>query len=148
MPTSTEQILHPDRYAAHDNPARLAFVTRAADSARYEDDLGEFESRLLLTQWLGNEQQAEAYVAGWHGDRYDVFAAGALVWYSLWDDAAAANRFAKGLQLAWTKRTAGAADRRSRIDRLLVDKLPAVRLVDAPVAWPGWRLIPTVRVLH
>src|SRR5438046_3505674 len=36
MPVSTEQILHPDRYAAGDAPLELAFVPPSADTVRYE----------------------------------------------------------------------------------------------------------------
>src|SRR5213596_3796406 len=38
MPVSTEQILHPDRYAAGDAPLELAFVAPSPDTVRYEDD--------------------------------------------------------------------------------------------------------------
>ena len=99
MPTSTEQILHPDRYEAGDRPRPVTFVTPAADTVRYENDLGEFETRLLLEQFLGDEAGATALATGWDGDRYQVLGAGdeALVWYSFWDTAAIADRFAKGL---------------------------------------------------
>src|SRR5512143_932302 len=50
MPASTEQILHPDRYAAGDQPVALAFSGPAVASVRFEDGLGEFEIGLLITQ--------------------------------------------------------------------------------------------------
>src|SRR5204862_506290 len=52
MPVSTEQILHPDRYAAGDAPLELAFVPPSPDTVRYEDDLGEFETRLLFAAYV------------------------------------------------------------------------------------------------
>ena len=116
---------------------------------RYDDDLGEFETRLLLNQLLGNEAQATRLSTGWDGDRYAVLgpAADALVWYTAWDDAAAADRFAQGLKTAWAKRRSGGpAGRRSEITRLALGKLPAVRLVDASETWIGWKRLPRVRV--
>ena len=148
MPTSTEQILHPDRYAAGDQPTELAFTGRASDTVRYEDGLGEFETRLLLEQHLGDETEAALLATGWDGDRYQVLGRGgdALVWYSVWDDARAADRFAGGLGRAWKKRTVGRADRRTDIRRLTVGDRPFVRLVDAPAAWAGWKTLPGVRL--
>jgi len=154
MPTSTEQILHADRYDAGDRPVGLAFVRTvppARDTVRYENDLGEFETRLLLEQLLGNEGDAAMRATGWGGDRYQVLsgtgAADALVWYSVWDNAAAADRFVQGLKRAWLKRRSGGpADRRSEIVRLAVGARPGVRLVDAPVSWTGWKRLPRVRL--
>ncbi|OLC02164.1 MAG: hypothetical protein AUH46_07070 [Gemmatimonadetes bacterium 13_1_40CM_70_15] len=153
MPVSTEQILHPDRYDGHDNPTVLEF-TGSDRAVRYEDDLGEFEIRLLFEQLLGDtaEAQAPQLASGWNGDRYRVLPAekgqDALVWYSVWNDAATAARFARGLERAWSRRWgAGAAgSRRSRIDRLTIDGSPGVRLVDAPAGWAGWRAIPAIRI--
>ncbi len=147
MPTSTEQILHPDRYEAGDRPKLLTYAP-TADTVRYENDLGEFETRLLLEQFLGSEAAATALATGWDGDRYEVLGATgeALVWYSLWDDAAIADRFARGLRRAWTTRRAtNGAGRRSEVTRVSVDGVPGVRLVDAPTSWVGWRHLPEVR---
>jgi len=156
IPASTEQILHPDRYAANDEPTELAFGP-APDTVRYEDGLGEFETRLLLQQQLGDETEAALLAAGWDGDRYQVLGragADALVWYSVWDDAHAADRFAGGLERAWAKRRSADAKglpdghRRSEIRRLTIDGRPGVRLVDAPRGWSGWKNTPRVRVLQ
>ena len=149
MPQSTEQILHPERYAAHDEPTELTFATSAPDAVQYDDGLGEFETRLLFQQHLGNEQEAATLASGWDGDRYQVLGANsdALVWYSVWDDAAAASRFATGLQRAWAKRRAGGpAGRRAEIKQLTVQNRPVVRLVDAPADSKGWRALPSVRL--
>ena len=149
MPISTEQILHADRYEAGDRPTELAFIPPAPDTVRYEDDLGEFETQLLLKQLLGDEAQATHLSTGWDGDRYEVLgrAADALVWYTVWDDAAVADRFVQGLKAAWVKRRSGEpAGRRSEIVRVSLNGLPAVRLVDAPETWVGWKHLPRVRI--
>ncbi len=150
MPTSTEQILHPSRYAAHDRPVGLVFAPPPPDVVRYEDGLGEFEIRLLFAQLLGDETEGTLLASGWGGDRYEVLGprSDALVWYTVWDDAAAARRFAKGLQRAWVRRrNGGATERRYQIDRLVLDGRPGVRLVDAPIRWTGWDRIPGMRVV-
>ncbi|HEX9703689.1 MAG TPA: hypothetical protein VGA20_00390 [Gemmatimonadales bacterium] len=148
MPTSTEQIMHPERYAQKDEPTTLRFTTGGPE-LRYEDELGEFEIRLLFTVLTGVEGRATVLAAGWDGDRYAVIGErrDVLVWYSVWDGAAEARRFAEGLERAWrSRRSPGSASRRSDIEQLDVDGLPGVRLVDAPVAWAGWGAIPTVHV--
>ena len=150
MPTSTEQILHPERFAMGDEPTELAFAV-APDTVRFEDGLGEFETRLLLQQQLGNEAEATLLATGWDGDRYQVLGpvggGEALVWYSVWDDVRTADRFAAGLERAWQKRRADSRTaRRSEITRIDIDGRPGVRLVDAPANWKGWKRLPQVSV--
>jgi hypothetical protein len=148
IPTSTEQILHPDRFALHDEPTELAF-TKTADTVQWQDNLGEYETRLLFQQLLGNETEAATLATGWDGDRYEVLGpkSDVLLWYSVWDDALAATRFAGGLQRAWAKRRAGGpAGRRADVKQLVIDGRPAVRLVDAPTSWKGWSAIPAVKL--
>src|SRR5881296_1080841 len=158
MPISTEQILHPARYVAGDRPDALAFEAPGSDTVRYEDGLGEFEIRLLLEQHLGDAGAAASLATGWDGDRYRVLGrrkanragragGNALVWYTLWDNKAAAARFKKGLESAWAKRRSGGSPgRRSQIKQLLVSTVPVVRLVDAPAAWAGWKRVPAIRI--
>jgi len=148
MPRSTEQILHPERFALHDEPTELSFVN-GADTVQWEDNLGEYETRLLFQQLLGDETEAATLATGWDGDRYEVLGpnSDALVWYSVWDDAAAAGRFIAGLQRAWAKRRAGGpTGRRADVKQLVIDGRPVVRLVDAPADWKGWRSLPMVRL--
>ncbi|HET7790000.1 MAG TPA: DUF6782 family putative metallopeptidase [Gemmatimonadales bacterium] len=154
MPTSTEQILDPARYAARDAPVTLAFERGGPDTVRYEDDLGEFEGGLLVDELLGDTVSSPAAgdvgpaqtAAGWAGDRYQVLgaAANALVWYSVWDTPAARDAFQRKLERAWSKRSA--PGRRSSITPLTVNGRPALRLVDAPRDWKGWSRLPQVSV--
>ena len=148
MPTSTEQVLYPDRYAAKDEPTDVIFSGPSVDTVQYEDNLGAFETRLLFLQHLNNEAEAAQLAEGWDGDRYQVLGpkADVLVWYSVWDGGAAATRFARGLERAWDKRAGGRAGRRSEIQQLTIEGRPAVRLVDAPASWKGWRALPAVRL--
>ena len=151
IPRSTEQILHPERYAAHDEPTEIEFEGGGGRSVdvKWEDGLGEFETRLLFQQHLGNEAEAITLASGWDGDRYQVLGAdaNALVWYTVWDDAAAATRFAGGLQRAWARRRSdGRTARRSDVKQLMVSGRAVVRLVDAPSSWSGWHASPTIKL--
>ena len=148
MPHSTEQILHPEQYAVHDEPTELTFVSNG-DTVQWNDNLGEYETRLLLQQLLGDETEAGTLAAGWDGDRYEVLGSksDALVWYTVWDNQTAANRFTAGLQRAWAKRRAGMqTGRRADVKQLTVDGRSVVRLVDAPANWKGWTAIPSVKL--
>ena len=149
MPLSTEQILHVDRYAMGDLPVTETFNTPARDTVRYEDGLGELEIRLLFQQYLRDMtgERATPLAQGWGGDRFQVLGADtqrlALVWYTVWDDTAAADRFQRSLTRIW--RPEQRPGRSSRIERLSLDGRPGVRLVDAPPEWPGWSQLPTVK---
>lgn len=141
LPISTEQILSPERYEAGDLPVPLRFEVDAV----HEDNLGQFEMQVLFTQLLGSESTASAAVRDWGGDRYGVFAAGddhALVWWTVWDTPAAADRFHALLDREWEARD-GRVYRAVRGD---LDGRPAVLLVDAPRDWPGLDTPPAPRV--
>jgi len=147
LPVSTEQILHPDRYREGDLPVELAVGD--GSPVLHSDGLGEFEIRVLLTQLTGSESVGRAGALAWGGDRYAVIPAGsdeyALVWWSVWDVERAADRFSILLTRLWPDRSA--AGRRHVIERLTVERLPAVRLIDAPVDWEGWHAPPGARVV-
>ena len=144
MPQSTEQILHPDRYRERDDPVSLELTARRP--MVYSDGLGEFEIRVLLTVLTGSESTARAGALAWAGDRYAVYPAldgqFALVWWSAWDHARAADRFATLLKRLWPAKQSG---RRVVIEREPVGGRPGVRLVDAPTGWDGWQQMPRVR---
>ncbi len=142
LPTSTEQVLHPERYRRGDAPVVLAF---RLPEAVYEDGLGEFETRILLTTLTGSDSVASQTAHGWGGDRYAVLAAPgghALVWWTVWDTAAAADRFAATLREWWSV----ALPRRLAVERTELGALPAVLVVAAPEEWEGWGEIPEVEV--
>ena len=100
---------------------------------------------MLLTQLSGNEATWIASARGWNGDRYAVFHAAdgyALVWYSVWDNDQAAAGVAALLDRNWPVHAADG--RRREITQETIEGQPAVRLVDAPAHWPGWRTGPGV----
>ena len=115
-PTSSEQVLHPEKYDVCEEPVRVddellpaalpGFTRRAGGAV-----LGELLARAWLSQSLPAETAARA-AAGWGGDRaaiYDAPPAAVsadagtpaiapqppLVWLTIWDDAAEADDFAR-----------------------------------------------------
>ena len=157
MPVSTEQVLHPAKHSARERPLRLRLAAPPGDTLVYDDDFGEFETGIVLQTWGADEATATAAAAGWHGDRFAILGTRqgtALVWVVAWDSAEDAAQFESALRAGWQRRTGAAAgtyrargaERRWRVERLTVAGAPAVRLTDAPAAWPGWQALPVPRV--
>jgi hypothetical protein len=141
MPLSTEQILHPERYERGDAPVALAFPDEP--SVLYEDVLGEFETRVLSDEMTGRNTSGSATALGWGGDRYRVYETPdgpAMVWVSVWDDAASADRFLRGPGAALAARLRPGY--RSEIGALPVGGRPGVRFVIAPERWTRWAALP------
>ena len=115
LPVSTEQILHTDAYfgATPDEPSTVTLPAPRGATKIYENDLGEFGTRLFLYEHLKGENIAARAAAGWDGDRFEVLqGAGGrgIVWASVWDSALEAAEFSDALIRATAKRT-GAAER-------------------------------------
>jgi hypothetical protein len=145
MPQSTEQIIHPERYARNDLPVELVYP--AASDVVYEDVLGENEIRVVLAHLAGSDEVQTVVPIGWGGDRYRLYRSSggpALVWYVVWDDAASAGRFLRsaGAGLRHTPRR----QYRAALDSLDVDGRTATRYVLAPADWPKWTDLPAVTV--
>ncbi len=94
-PASSEQVLHPEKYFAHELPdaitlPRFAELEAAGWEKVEEDTLGEVEMKVYLGQ-LEASGVAEAAAAGWSGDRLRVYRKegsehAACVWFTSWDD--------------------------------------------------------------
>lgn len=109
-PASTEQVLHPEKYAAHEAPIKVTFAkdlaTRLGNgwSVDLQDTMGEFE----LESWLksaGKVPEATATTAaeGWGGDRIALVSKGdrsGIVFDTRWDSPADAAEFAAAAQAA------------------------------------------------
>ena len=99
LPTSTAQVLHKERYGASGNPSEIVrFTTAAGATIRYQNSLGEFETRLALAELLRDVGRGAGAARGHDGDRYAVVrvAGGdALVWVCVWDTALDAEEFAE-----------------------------------------------------
>jgi hypothetical protein len=95
-PRSTEQVLHPEKYAGREEPKLVELGPGAVPPGGRllaEGVLGEVLVRTLL-------DGDEAAAAGWGGDRYAVWDVGArtlLVWRSLWDSEPDRREFGRAL---------------------------------------------------
>ena len=90
-PRSTEQVLHPEKYLAREEPRRVAAATPPAGARLIQEGvLGEALTRTLLGEG------SEAAAAGWGGDLYqvwDVAGRTLLVWRTEWDTARDGREF-------------------------------------------------------
>src|SRR5260370_32251062 len=99
-PASTQQILHPERYLAHVFP-RIPELAPVSERRKFrtlaEGTLGEFDFRVLLTQYAGKEEGVEAathLVGGAYEllehkhDKYPV-----LAFASTWDSQDSARKY-------------------------------------------------------
>jgi hypothetical protein len=153
LPLSTEQILHPERYldSVPDIPTRIALGAPAAGALMYEDNLGEFEIRVLLYEHTRDQALATQGGAGWDGDRYQIVNTSggpALAWVTVWDTSVEAAEFRDVMERAIGRRhrvrpgTGGegttrrwtTARRRILLSMESVGGRPAVIFEDAPVS--------------
>ncbi|MCC6873359.1 MAG: hypothetical protein IT378_03545 [Sandaracinaceae bacterium] len=136
-PTSSEQILHPERYLAGEQPVQVELpVLPELDAAGWathdEDTLGELESSIYFGLARGVDRDASAG-EGWGGDRIRIYRNGegrtAVVWISVWDDEAEATEAASSATrivdaIASERRPTHLVERRGRA-LLIVRDLPA-----------------------
>lgn len=130
-PSSTQQVMHPvDRFIRR-RTEPLELRTEEPDDgwvAAYENTLGQFETGILLVEHLG--EGARGVADAWRGDRYVLLdgPAGetALVWYSVWEDEAAADRFATRYRQVLERR----AGRAGQVRVESADRGPLVRVVE------------------
>jgi hypothetical protein len=117
-PQSTEQILHPEKWLAHEAPVRFEWpnfekLAALKDWELIDDDvLGEFQLRTVFkVQGLASE--AESAASGWGGDRYAVFKrkdsdATLLLMRTAWDREVDARKFVDAYRRALTTKYADA----------------------------------------
>jgi hypothetical protein len=94
-PSSTAQILHPEKYFAEsrEDPIPVSFADATFNGEKPLDDnvLGEMGCRILFSQYMDSDT-ADQIAAGWRGDRYLVFDQGkSLIWASFWRSSGAAS---------------------------------------------------------
>jgi hypothetical protein len=103
-PASTEQVMHPEKYASNevpvvvDIPDDLATKMGAGWKVGLEDTLGEFQLAVWLRGALNRVVPANDAAAGWGGDRVVVLegpnGAWAIALVTEWDTEAEATEFA------------------------------------------------------
>ena len=148
-PSSTAQILHPQKYMAtpREDPIVIEWpaTTVKGEKPIADNVVGELGLRILFAEWL-DAATGERAAAGWRGDRYLYFAGGeALVWKTVWATAEdAAEFFAAEKQLLEKRHqptNARSEERRfeadgPRILRLVQTDAHEVLLIDT--AQPEW----------
>lgn len=101
--SSTEQILHPERFLGDtpDVPTRITLPEPRGASLVHEDNLGEFEMRLFLYEHLNDIGTAARAAEGWDGDRYQLVntpRGAGLAWFTVWDSAVEAAEFRDAME--------------------------------------------------
>lgn len=150
MPLSTEQLMHPERYfESRDDPTKVVLPPPLSGTAVYQNNLGEFETRILLFEYLKDQGSAVRGAAGWDGDRYMLIETprgDAIAWVTLWDTSIDAAEFFDMLDASMIKRhggrivpsgtgttrTYGASNRRIFLSISDINGRPVVLYVDAP----------------
>ena len=101
-PSTTQQVLHPQRFFDRREPAEILMpsLRKVVGGKAKEVDrstMGEWNVRILLETLGTAPRTAKAVAAGWHGDRYQLIeledGSVALVWLTIWDDEAKAKAF-------------------------------------------------------
>ncbi|MEO6526710.1 MAG: hypothetical protein ABIP93_08820 [Gemmatimonadaceae bacterium] len=115
IPRSTEQVMHPPLYlaSAPDEPTIVALPAPRGATKLYENDMGEFGTRLYIYRFLRDPSTALRAASGWDGDRFMVVegkGGRGIVWAIVWDSALEAAEFSDALIRATMQRT-GAAER-------------------------------------
>lgn len=151
MPTSTQQILHPDEaYFGHRAvPLRVTLPPPASGPShvKYSNDMGEFSTRLFLFQHLNDEAAAIRGATGWAGDEYEVIdtpQGPALVWVTVWKSSVSAGQFRDQLLQTVTARYGAHPKRSVTVSAVEISGHPAVVYVDAPSA--GAKLVDVTKV--
>lgn len=108
MPVSTEQVMHDDRFFQNRDDPTVVTLPAPPGKLVYENDLGEFETRLLLFEHLKDRDAAYRGAAGWDGDRFVLFESGrggeGLAWLTVWDTSVDAAEFFDLMDTAILKR--------------------------------------------
>ncbi|HSE97509.1 MAG TPA: DUF6782 family putative metallopeptidase [Blastocatellia bacterium] len=102
LPTSTEQVMHPERYLVRDHPVRIELAdltsTLGAGWKQIDADVnGEFGYHTILAEYVA-KRLAHLAAEGWDGDRYALYEDGKtgallLAHYTTWDSERDAKEF-------------------------------------------------------
>lgn len=139
-PSTTEQILHPERYAAGEIGDVVAIpdlptLEAAGLTPHEEDSLGELEMGIYFGLGRVDAERDESAAEGWGGDRLRVYRAAsggtAAVWFTTWDDVGEAREAEAAMQavvdqLPIGERAGHLVERRRRALLVLRDLDPAL----------------------
>jgi hypothetical protein len=157
-PLSSSQIMHPERYLAHDRPVipDLPDLHLGTDKELTEGSMGEFDHRVLLSQYLGASKATEL-AAHLRGSQFRVGTTEkgnrpVLEYVSLWDSRKSAtayfDAYKKVLESKWKHCTAsmstdtvfaGSGDNGYFVTHLTGETLVSIEGMTDPVAWASLR---------
>jgi hypothetical protein len=136
LPVSTAQILHENEFFdSRVAPTPVSFAPIAGVKPTYDNNLGEFETRLFLYQYLNDIDVAGRGASGWNGDRYMTFdtrSGPAIAWATVWLSPAAASTFSALAQKAITAMDPARRGREATLTSGQVQGRPVVLLVITP----------------
>ena len=123
-PESTEQVLHPDKYRAHEKPVEVSLpdlphALGAGWRQLHSSVFGELDLRLLLEQYTDPTRAARG-AAGWGGDRWVLLEKDgrqAVVLKTVWDTDNDARKFFDTYALALRNRFTTAKQEESSASR-------------------------------
>jgi hypothetical protein len=97
MPVSTTQILHEPAYfdRVREVPVQVTLPTTVGKTV-YENDLGEFETRLFVYRHTHDQTLATGASDGWDGGRYRILSQAkgtAVIWVTVWRSVVDAAEF-------------------------------------------------------
>lgn len=107
LPTSTEQILHPEKYTQGDQPMNvklpdLGSVLGKGWKKLRTNTLGEYQVLVLVSGGDTSQKVYTRAAEGWEGDKYTLYSqsrgdGSALVWESRWETTKDATEFTVAL---------------------------------------------------
>jgi len=153
-PTSTEQVLHPQRFLSGDTPRVVPIPDiPALDKAGYklveEDTLGELEIRIYFAQGT-SEKTAEKAAEGWSWDRIRLYrkesGEKAIIWFTNWDDESEAKEAEEAARMALesvkeSRRSLFSVER-SDTTVLIIRELPRHLQQEVLEVWSKWKAVP------
>lgn len=109
-PTSTEQVLYPDRYIRHHQPLPITLpnLTTTLGAGWHKLDENTFGELGVIAMLTGPRYSVAALrsaiprAVGWDGDRYAVYSKGnenVALWRTVWDNTKDASRFMAALRI-------------------------------------------------
>ena len=109
MPVSSTQIMHPGAYygSTAEQPMSITFPELHGATRTYENNMGEFETRLFLFQHLKDQNASILAAMGWAGDRYAILKTphgDGVAWITVWRSAVDAGEFRTAMQKVFAAR--------------------------------------------
>ena len=109
MPVSSTQIMHAEAYfgSQREQPAVITLPAPRGATSTYQNDMGEFETRLFLFQHLKDQNTSVLAADGWRGDRYMILHTphgDGLAWVTVWRSPVDAGEFRTAMQKVFTAR--------------------------------------------